>query len=227
MKSNWLARQGAERLLVVCNGWGMDERPFASLLAEDMDVLVLSDFTNVSGQDSMEILLEIGPAEHYRELVLLAWSMGVWAAHTMFKCCSSIFQRKIAVNGTLRPIHDSYGISRKIFSATALNWSDAARKKFYRRMCGEKQLTDRFIANEPARSVEDQRQELNWYLDSASCCSAEESFFDEAWVSKKDKIMVTENQLNFWGSDVQLLDGGHFPFYQKQSWSELLELPNK
>ncbi|WP_419174860.1 DUF452 family protein [Desulfosediminicola sp.] len=227
MKWNWLARQGADRLLVFWNGWGMDERPFAPLLAEGIDVLVLSDFTKVSGQDRRDILLEMGPVEHYRERVLLAWSMGVWAAHTLFNGYSTIFQRKIAVNGTLCPIHDSYGISRKIFSATALNWSDPARKKFYRRMCGEKQLTDRFTANEPARSVEDQRQELDWYLDSVSCSLAEESFFDEAWVSRKDKIMVTENQLNFWGSDVQLLDGGHFPFYQKQSWSELLQLPNK
>lgn len=223
MRYSWLAKRRTKRLLVFCNGWGMDEKPLKKLAATGIDVLVLSDFSDLSDKDCENVFSGIEEFDHYQERILLAWSMGVWAAHKLFACRESAFHRKIAVNGTLCPIHDSYGIPRELFAATAENWSESSKEKFYRRMCGEKNLTKEFTNNAPVRAIAGQRRELVWYLEQVDCLAPTESFYNEVWVSAKDRIMVTENQLNFWGDDVRFVGGGHFPFYRKSCWHELLD----
>jgi len=222
MQYSWLAKNREKRLLVFCNGWGMDEKPYNKLTATGIDVLVLSDFSDLSSRDCEGVIPGIDAFGHYQERILLAWSMGVWAAHKLFARSESAFQRKIAVNGTLCPIHDRYGIPRELFGVTAQAWSESSKEKFYRRMCGEKNLTREFMDNAPARGIADQQRELNWYLEQVDCLSSTEAFYSEVWVSTKDRIMATENQLNFWGDDVRFVSGGHFPFYRKSCWHELL-----
>lgn len=226
MKYSWLAQSERKRLLLFCNGWGMDETPFLKLATTGMDVLVLSDFRAIDRQDGAAILASIRKTGQYDEIVLLAWSMGVWAAHQLFTGHENRFHRRIAVNGTLCPISDNYGIVKKLFTATAENWSKTSRFKFYRRMCADKYVLAEFLNNQPTRTLVDQQQELNWYLEHVGCHVAARDFFTEIWVSADDRIMTTENQLNFWGSTVHLLQGGHFPFYQAGSWCQLVELGN-
>lgn len=224
MKYHWLSERREERLLIFCNGWGMDEKPFAELATAGLSVLVLSNFTYLSSRDRDVVLSLIKDFERYTERFLLAWSMGVWVAQKLFVGHENLFHKTIAVNGTLCPISEQYGIPRELFRSTARGWSETSRQKFYRRMCGEKQLTEQFLKNEPERSVSDQQEELIWYLEQVDCLPEEERLFNEVWVSDNDRVMPTKSQLSYWGSEVKMLNGGHFPFYQNKSWRELLEL---
>ncbi len=217
MKSCWQHRANREKLLVFCNGWGMDERPFLPLASRDLDVLHCYDFRQI---DIDAVLPEIGA---YRERVLLSWSMGVWGGQQIFGESSEQFDRTIAVNGTLCPVDDRFGIPRNLFAGTLEGWSQITRQKFYRRLCGNGEIERRFLQHQPARSLADQRQELAYYLDAADCGKREQSIYREVVVAEKDRIVPTANQLAFWGERATMLADSHFPFYRWHCWDDLLD----
>ena len=53
-----------------------------------------------------------------------------------------------------------------------------------------------------------------------------EKFYDFALISSNDKIIPTQNQINFWQNNApyKLLESGHFPFYNFNSWDEIAEI---
>jgi biotin synthesis protein BioG len=218
MKTLWLHKRDCDRLLIFCNGWGMDGAPFSPLQARDVDVLMCYDYA------SLEADLDFGALiGGYAEAALLGWSMGVWAGQHLFSSMPEVFTRRIAVNGTLCPIHDSLGIPVEIFSSTLAHFNQTARLKFYRRMCREHQLLEQFLAHQPQRQVDDQRRELAALLDHADCLAAEGAIYTDILVADRDLILPTANQKRFWGQrKFHLVDGCHFLFYRWRSWDDML-----
>lgn len=218
MKRLWLHHNNCKDLIVFCNGWGMDEQPFLPLSAQEYDVCMFYDYTDsdlhIDGEMSFG---------SYDQLILIGWSMGVWAGQHLFAGNSEKFSRKIAINGTLCPINDNYGITVKIFDDTLLNFGKAARLKFYRRMCRDKKNLDSFLANQPERTLASQHLELNALRENTDCMSAEESIYNEIIIAENDWIMPTANQNRFWQKhNVVHIPGFHFPFFRWQSWDQLL-----
>jgi biotin synthesis protein BioG len=197
----------------------MDAQPFVPLKASDIDVLCCYNYSDLTlSQDFIDALAG------YDEISLIAWSMGVWAAQHLFSSMVQRFKDKIAVNGTHCPIHDRYGIPVEIFKATYVGYDEVTRLKFYRRMCRERDILNRFFAHQPERSVDDQKQEFGVLLAQTDCCPAKDSIFTDIIVSKNDSIVLTENQLQFWREkNVRLIDGTHFPFYRWDSWDAMLK----
>jgi len=204
-------------LLVFCNGWGMDGRPFQPLASRNFDVLNCYDFRETDIDAVRPWILG------YRERVLVSWSMGVWGGQQLFGECSELFGRTIAVNGTLCPVDDRYGIPEKLFAGTLVGWSETARQKFYRRLCGSKTIERRFLEHQPSRLLPDQRQELAYYLEATDCGKKEQSIYREVVIAERDRIVPTSNQLAFWGERATILADGHFPFYRWQCWDDLLD----
>ena len=59
MKQSWLHKQSLNKLIVFCNGWGMDEHPFRPLHSFGYDVLMLYDYSDlVHGLDIGKIFAE-------------------------------------------------------------------------------------------------------------------------------------------------------------------------
>ncbi len=218
MKSKWLHRRESDRLIIFCNGWGMDERPLACLESHDWNILMLYDYTDLLPDLDLEKLLH-----SYRETVLIAWSMGVWAGQNIFSCHRQQLQRCLAVNGTLCPIDDQFGIPKEVVRATFVNFDEQQRSKFYHRMCRDREVYRRFVREQPARSVENQKKELAALLEMTGCNPEEEPLYQSALVADHDFIMPTANQLNFWPEKmVKRLDGSHFLFYSYRSWDEIV-----
>ncbi len=164
MISTWLHQQQQEQLIIFCNGWGMDATPFLPLSARDHDVIMLSDY--------QDLTLDFDPAplfRRYQRTILVSWSMGVWVGQQIFQPWSHCLQGAIAINGTLCPIHDQFGIPVQLYGATLEQFSAASRLKFYRRMCGDRHTFDIFLGIQPQRSVESQRLELAALQRSVSC----------------------------------------------------------
>lgn len=206
-------------VIVFCNGWGMDSNPFSSMESEFHDVIVLYNFVNFSKKGELLQLLD-----NYSELILIGWSMGVWAGQILFGDTEKSFSRTLAINGTLCPVDDMYGISRELFTATMEGWSEITRKKFYRRMCGTKDITKLFSEKQPTRGLTDQQNELQYYLRSATCIDCNESIYNEVVVSDKDRIVPSDNQLEYWQKgNISRIRGSHFIFYNWQTWDELLD----
>jgi len=231
MKHEWLYHHGQSRLILFCNGWGMDANPFRPLTATDVDVLMFSDYHDLSiehagktGRNNLEQAFDPDDLfDRYPHVSLIAWSMGVWAGQRIFHSWAHRLQEAIAINGTLCPIDDRFGIPIEIYAATLARFNEAGRLKFYRRMCHDRNILDTFLAHQPQRSLANQRLELAALLDQADCQPAESAIYSRVIVTTRDLVMPTAGQLAFWqGHDILSLEGSHFPFYRWNSWEEML-----
>lgn len=222
MKSEWLHQRRnegrKERLIIFCNGWSMDGAPFQPLGARDYDVLMLSDYSDLTLDCDLAPLFKA-----YQAVYLISWSMGVWTGQQIFRTWSHCLQAAIAINGTLCPIHDQFGIPVQLYEATLDQFSEVSRLKFYRRMCRDRQTFDTFLANQPRRPVENQKQELAALQRLVSCEAAEAAIYTKILVAGQDLVIPTANQIAFWqGKEILRVEGCHFLFYDWDSWDELM-----
>ncbi len=221
MKTIWLHHKKKPSLIIFFNGWGMDEKPFVPLAAIKYDVLIFYDYQDFNAPLDIEKL-----SQFYEEIVLIAWSMGVWVGQRIFAQYQSLLTSAIAINGTLAPVDDQYGIPGEIFAKTHVQFDEKTCNKFYKRMCREKNIFEMFLANKPLRSLENQQEELGLLLSTTTNISVDLSIYTEIIVADKDYVMPTRNQLHFWRKNsVQYVDGYHFLFYGWNSWDELIENP--
>ena len=219
MKSKWLHKRAGNKLIFFCNGWGMDEHPFIPLESEQWNVLMFYDYADLKTEIDLHKLLG-----EYRENILIAWSMGVWAGQQLFNPFADELGEAVAINGTLCPIDDQSGIPEDIVQATLVNLDEKQRLKFYYRMCRDRDLYRRFLKNQPQRSVENQRSELAALLKVTKNYLGEKSIYDSALVSEQDLIVPTNNQLNYWPEKmVHRVDGSHFLFDDYNSWDEIVD----
>lgn len=219
METRWLFRNHADLLLLFCNGWGMDERPFLPLGSRGYDVLLCSDYTDLSGLPDVNTL-----AAHYRGMVLIGWSMGVYFGHRLFVDKKEHFQKRIAINGTLCPVDDSFGIPVDICQSTLTHLGEEGIQRFYRRMCGKGDVLPLFLKNKPSRSIGSQAKELQRIIGERGCIDESQSLYTDVIISGNDRIMATENQLHYWRkSRVRMFVGSHFPFYRWPGWDEIVQ----
>lgn len=206
MRIKTIYRNGSRRLLLFFAGWGMDEHPFLNLRFRDYDIALVHDYTDMS-------LPTI--AREYEEIKLMAWSFGVIAADIFMASNPQLpITQSIAVNGTLFPVDDRYGIPEAIFKGTLEGLSDKTLLKFFRRMCGSKEAFDRFLANAPQRPTESLREELK----AIAALKASHSRWDMAFVSNLDRIIPPENQTAAWEREktrTATTDYPHLPDFEE------------
>ncbi len=195
MKTLFLRRDGHARLLIYFHGWSMDETVLdPASFPDGFDVLVGFDY-----RDLTALPAEVGD---YAERLLVAWSLGVWAAAR----CRERFgfpglRRAIAVNGTLRPVSAEFGIDPAVFAGTAAHWLDpAARHNFHRRTGG---------GPEPRRDPGEQRDELLALEAMIAGTPAPRDCYDLALIGRRDRIFPAARQQLFWGAKGRLVDWPH------------------
>ena len=94
----------SKKLIVLFLGYGFDKSSISHLKLGDYGLLVVSDYSDL-GFDK-EILID-------KDIYLIAWSMGVWAANLALK--NTPLKVAIAINGTPFGIDEKYGIKKDIF----------------------------------------------------------------------------------------------------------------
>jgi pimeloyl-[acyl-carrier protein] methyl ester esterase len=216
-----LVQQNNPRLIIFCNGWGMDQHPFSRLETDSTDVLILSDYRDFKLPVDMDEL-----SRTHETIDLLGWSFGVWAAQQLFHPWRDTIRYCIAINGTLQPIDDRCGIPHQYFNATRAQFSDSVRTRFYRRMCRPQQILDSFLEQQPARTVADQAEELEALARLVRSGADTPPIFDAAVISSADLIIPTAHQLHFWRGRCRIIEveGGHFPFGAWSGWSDIIDM---
>ena len=218
VKSKWLHRKENRKLIFFCNGWGMDEYPLIPLKSHEWNVLMFYDYIDLVPDHDLRELFE-----NFEVIVLVAWSMGVWAGQQLFLPFQKNLKAALAVNGTLCPIDDQFGIPVKVAQATLDGFDKRQRMKFYQRMCRDREVYRDFVDYQPLRSVDNQKRELAHLLNTVDCNEQTESIYTCALVANHDYIIPTANQLNFWPKEIiQRVNGYHFLFYTYQSWDEIV-----
>ena len=107
-------KAGNSKLLLVFSGWAASPEVFRHLETEpDTDLWICHDYR---GMEFEEEALSC-----YREIRLIAWSLGVWVASVVFGKRQISFTEAVAVNGTPCPVHDRWGIPETIFRGTLDN----------------------------------------------------------------------------------------------------------
>jgi len=218
MQYTWLNKQNNENLIIFFTGWSFDETPFKFLKCENFDVLFIYDYTKCS-------LDKIANRVNYKHKYLIAWSMGVYAAYK-FKNLFYDFDKKIAINGTPFPVDDEFGIPKKPFLLTLRHAKTGLEGKFYQNIFDNFIEYERYIQTPVKRTIENRVEELNeLYKLIQSDNIIYDHFYTYAFVSLRDKIIPSKNQIKFWtkfNTPIKQLESGHFPYYNFKSWKELL-----
>lgn len=221
MKACWLNKKDNKNLIVFFAGWSFDENPFKVFDCGENDVLFIYDY------NSVESLNEFSAFEQYQNKTLIAWSMGVFTAYNLRENFKN-FNLKIAVNGTVQPVDNEFGIPVKTFELTLKHASVGLGGKFYKNVFKTEEEFNKYMRNPVQRSIEDRVSELeNLYSRIKSEEITVEEFYDYAVVSEFDKIIPSKNQRNSHEKtkvSVVDLQNGHFPFYNFNSWGEIIKL---
>ncbi len=203
MRYKWLNKDNNRELIIFFNGWGMDESIVKHLNPECYDLLMFFDYNNLN------LDLELQELNIYKKKFLVAWSMGVMVA-TKFDIK---YDKKTAINGTLLPINNRFGIPERIYNLTLNKFSPLGAKKFISSMFKEECILP---------NINREFENLKTELEALSHYQANQDFkYDRIILSSDDKIIPTKNQIAFWAIKPNI-DSGHAPFYHFKLWSELL-----
>lgn len=217
MEAKWISKGAGRTLVIFFCGWGFDQQCISTLDTEDVDLVVLFDYQSLE-------MPALTTAE-YDDVVVVAWSFGVWvAAYAIgegFLSPHSAF----AINGTLEPVSESYGIPPAIFNATLSTLSEASLAKFNMRICGGARSFASMKELLPKRDFEGQRNELEML---GTYFSTKGSFDKNRWksalISRDDLIFPYHSMASFWGDKAISIDGPHLCFANAGSWIQLLTL---
>lgn len=218
------AQTGAKSssLLVIFNGWGMDEYPLLPFLKADCrsDCLILS----AHHQDYSELVTD--RLKEYERIDLIAFSLGVSVAHSVLAQNQYFCARKglaIAVNGSLDPISSLNGIDPQVFATMLGELSAKSVLEFQKKMCRKEYGV--YEEHSPQRSFQSQKDELAYLFQNIRAVKEENSFFDLAIISKADMIIPAKAQSRYWQHTVQYkIAAPHFPFSQLQSIWNIIEI---
>ncbi len=214
-------KQDSKELILLFNGWGMDQTVFQPWGEPPVDVLEVHDYRDLDSRENL-----IRDLSAYRSIIVLAWSMGVWAYTALSHSLAIQVERAIAINGTPNPIHEHLGIPPRVFDATLEKMDQENLGRFYRRMCLDQSAFEKFQQHKPARPLAEQIQELSAVQEQYQ--RGGEIFFHpfhQALISRSDRIFPVANQHSFWRGRADILEteGGHFCFDQWQNWEDFLE----
>ena len=211
MRRTWLTKKEGGVLTLFFCGWGMDERSVQQVTGSG-DVLVFYDYRDISEEKAPDV-------EDYESVRVIAWSMGVWAASVLLNRWNLSVDRRVAINGTERPVDEHYGIHPKIYKLTELGMTEQGRDKFFARMFTGQNEAEQFKDNKPRRDIGEQREELR-LIREQSTREQPNMPWDRVYISKGDIIFPVENQRNWWKDRCEIvsLAGGHYPFYELNDW---------
>ncbi len=155
MKTYIRRREKNDSLVVLFGAWGTDENVFVPFCNDEFDFIL---FYNYSADQAL-VLPEM---KTYRKIVVIGWSLGVWAAEYLSPSTGIIPDVTIAVNGTPVPLDDHYGIPARSFEESLNNITEESMDKFYYRMFGNRRTYNLNSDKIPHRTLESVHVEMRW-----------------------------------------------------------------
>lgn len=245
MQYHWLNKQNNDNLIIFFCGWSFDYIPFERLDCGNNDVLCVYDYSEIA-DNSCGVSAMTCPNENlqksviahadarsefclgYKKFYLIAWSMGVYIAYLLRDSLPE-FHKKIAINGTPFPVDDEKGIPKRTFDLTLKYVDTGLQGKFQQNLFKNPADYEKYLTSPVGRSIENRAAELAALDKFIKSQHIEYSnFYDCAIISDADKIIPTRNQIRCWDglASVVMLDSGHFPFFEFNSWDEILDKCN-
>lgn len=207
-------------LVVLFGGWATDENAFIPLCNDEFDFIL---FYNYSADEAL-VLPEM---KTYDSIVLIGWSLGVWAAEYLTPKTGIIPTTAIAVSGTPIPADDKYGIPLRIFEGTLNNITEKSMEKFYLRTFGDKATLLSNRSRLPGRSLKSLHDELRWMYNRIMEQKEPGFKWDYAVVSENDRIFPSKNLNSYWAREsgtVHIrLPLPHYSFHKWQNFPDFID----
>ena len=212
MEIKKIRNNNSPKLLLCLAGWSASPEAFGHLEAdEDTDVWICYDYRDLRlGED----------LSRYRQVDLVAWSLGVWVAAIVLG--NTPLHSATAINGTGLPVDDTYGIPSATFRATLENVTADGVARFNRRMCGSRELLATYL-HYPARPADELKEELLTLYNSTNGSNFPEVRWTKAIISTRDMIFPVDNQRSYWQGrcPVSEIEAPHYPFNIWKRWKEI------
>ena len=219
MKHSYIIQAGHPRLLLFFAGWASDPTPFRHYRPAERDYLICYDYRTLDN--------DFLPKDTYREVDIVGWSMGVWAASQVAPLLNIPIGRSIALNGTPFPIDAEQGIPPATWQGTLDNLSPLSLHKFTRRMCADTEAFHRFLRVTPHRPVDELAEEMRAITRLQDTLATPAFRWQEAVVGSRDRIIPPANQIRAWQtlgisshtSDIAHYDEPTFQHYLQDLWT--------
>ncbi|MCM1449668.1 MAG: DUF452 family protein [Clostridiales bacterium] len=205
MNLTFINRTGNRHLILIMAGWAMDHNPFAGISYAGYDIAVTWDYR--------DDVLDYETLASYREIVVIAWSMGVMECERTVAQSQLPVTLAIAVNGTPTPVDDVAGIPLALFKSTLEGLSEDNLMRFNRRVCGSGAAYREFAFRRPQRDIMAVTEELAILGQRAYMPQSETSgFWDLAIIGSSDHIFAPGTQHAAWKHVPTLIvDQPHLP----------------
>lgn len=190
MKQLYIQQYHSPLLLLFFAGWGMDEKPFINYHPQDKDFLICYDYRTMDFDDTV--------LQPYKEIHLVGWSMGVWAASQVLQNKSLPITGSIAINGTPFPVDEERGIAPAVFEGTLNRLNEKTLQKFRLRMCGSASAYKFFEQIAPQRSLDELKAELAAIGQQCKDLPTPSFTWQKAIIGKADRIFLPANQMCAW-----------------------------
>ncbi len=219
MEHIWLTKTKHRDIILFFNGWGNDVNPFLHIDTNGFDVLMFYDYKSLDNEDNL-----IAEIKSYARIHLIAWSFGVWLSQYFCEKYQVKPDYRVAINGTLCPVDDQYGIQNAIVTGTLTQLNERNLMKFQMRMVGGKKAFEKFQAVKPEISWEEQQYELKALAAHFKMPLQYDNGFDKVFIGLQDNIFAPQNQLNFWEGKTRIvqINAPHFCFFQFKTWKEFI-----
>lgn len=209
------SQPGNRRLILIFAGWSTTPAFYRDLHAEGWDIAVVWDYTD----------LDFDPAviNGYSSIFIIAWSMGVAAAaHAAATTLDAgRISAAFAVNGTLYPSSDSYGIPEAIYETTRATLNARNLLKFTKRMGYVPPAPETMPPVAPEDFYIPDFDSLAFELENVRSKALRGQLpWKRAYVSENDRIFPAASMRAYWREDparpeIINLDAPHYIHLQK------------
>lgn len=209
----YLRKNNSDELILLLNGWGMDEKPYEPIKSS-CDVLFVSDYTDLTFEFDFS---------GYKKIILMTFSAGALMAGYLQEILPK-FDLKIALSGNFFLFSPNSGVPDDMLCEMK-NVSLENALEFRRKLVDKDGEYHLFNKYQPHRTLESSLLELE-LLQKYSQEKLNSFDFDKVIIGKQDKFLPYENQLNAWNNHKNLsaIDGGHFLFYKFDSFDDIINL---
>lgn len=202
----FLRENNNRRLILVFTGWGTGPELYTDVNIPGWDVAVAF---RIDGKP-----LDVSKLDGYNTIYLFAWSLGVYMAD--LKLPPERITKAFAINGTVAPVHDGYGIPVDIFRGTADNLDPRNLTKFRRRTMPDSETFKRLFPEEASplmcRCLASQLYEVMDLLDGSE--GKPHLQWTRAYIGVRDRIFPPDNMRKAWSLDPEVeiveSDDAHF-----------------
>lgn len=210
MKQKFISYNNEPNLLLIFSGWGTHAELFSSYSILQTDICVCYDYR--------EDTFDCTPFLPYKQITVVGWSFGVWMAAYTLSGKQLKTNKNIAINGTMCPIDDTYGIPRAIFTATLDSLTEASFSKFQRRICGNVKRYDQFQDTLLKRDIQEVTDELTALRNRVEMFPNRLFRWDEAYIADRDLIFTANRQRAFWqqyaSTRIKEIEDFHLPDFK-------------